>query len=97
MKPAQRKAFNALVKIGAPVFTRDDRPDTFGLSAEGYLSNCPVPREKQNEERIWCDYYNSSFYGAKGFGVDPEVYDIVEAHGLFLEWENPGCLFAWPE
>ena len=98
MKAQERKCFEALVKIGAPVFLRSDLPDTFGVSGEGYFGSCPVPKDKQDEDRIWVDYYNAAHINGDGScpGVCKEICDIVDEHGLYLEWENPACLFAYP-
>ena len=80
MKRRQGLAFTKLKKMGAPVFERSDHPDTFVLSAE---DNC---------DKIWAEYY----YGVQGYPyVDPDVEEVVRSYGLFLEWENPGCLVAY--
>jgi len=78
MKRNYRKAYNALKKIGAPVFERYDHPDRFLLSAE------------ENYTRNWADYWSE--FGAD---VDPEVEEICRKNGIYLEWENPGCLIAY--
>lgn len=80
MKRRQRLAYTKLKKMGAPVRERSDLPDTFYLSAE------------ENDTRTWAEYY----YGLEGYPyVDPDVEEVVRSYGLFLEWENPGCLVAY--
>lgn len=83
MKRQQRYAYNALKKMGAPVFERSDNPDTFGLSAEDYGT----------DELSWADYYGE-FRGGYPW-VDPRAEEIVEKYGLHFEWENAGCLFVY--
>jgi len=92
MKAATRRAYNELKKIGAPVFDsyRDGSPvedNTFKLSAE------------ENYDRSWADYWDEFGFNvdSRTPGVDSEVCKIAAKHGLFFEWENPGCLTAWPE
>ncbi|QGH74780.1 hypothetical protein MAL1_00001 [Bacteriophage DSS3_MAL1] len=79
MKANERKAFNELKAIGAPVIERPegDGDGPFVLSAE------------DNDSRIWADYYSPEF-GL--FGVAQDVTDILESNGLFAEWINPGMV-----
>ena len=82
MKRNYRNAFNALEKIGAPVFERDDR---LFISAE---DNC---------DEMWADYYAmGDGYSCGGalddFGVNNKINAILGKFGLFAEWQNPGCL-----
>lgn len=85
MKSIQRQAFNALRKIGAPVFTRtDDESKTFHISAE----------EMGKDSRMWADYYGSAF-GACYPTHDPRIDAILEPLGLFAEWDDPASLSVW--
>lgn len=77
MKRHARAAFNALKKIGVPVFERSDLP-YFGISAE------------DAESYKWVDYYGE-FRDGYPFIAD-EVTEILDRFNLFAEWENPGAL-----
>lgn len=81
MKRKFKKAYTALKKIGAPVFENEDMNGNFGLSAEN------------NVDRIWADYYRE--FGWPEEGVDAEVLKIMDKHGLYFEWQNPGALIAY--
>lgn len=80
MKRNYRNAYNALKKIGAPLI--DHGGDEFYISAEN------------NVDEIWADYYmmgmGNSF--VDDFGVNKKIGAILDKHGLFAEWQNPGCL-----
>ena len=39
------------------------------------------------------DYYSAS--PAREFGVHPEVLEILEKHGWFAEWQDPGTVFIY--
>lgn len=86
MKRHAKKAFTALKKIGAPVFVRGEGDGEEGphfiISAE------------DNSQRIWADYMETGadLEGGSSFGVCSEVIDILDANGLYCEWENPGAL-----
>lgn len=88
MKQAQRRAYNALKKIGVPVFERDDleQHGTFGISAE------------ENYDTLWADYYETAHldnhYNYQ-FGVHPKITTILDKYDLHAEWDNPGCLSVW--
>ncbi|NJO58780.1 MAG: hypothetical protein HC836_10660 [Richelia sp. RM2_1_2] len=88
MKRNARVAFNALKKIGAPVFESTDY-GFFGISAE------------DNVDETWADFYEAprlerfTVPGGKlvwKSGVSPKITDILEANGLHAEWINPGML-----
>jgi hypothetical protein len=38
----------------------------------------------------WCDYYGE-FSGGYPF-IDPVLEKFAADHGMFWEWENPGCI-----
>ena len=76
MKRNYRNAFNALEKIGAPVFERDD---------------CLFISAESNYDEIWADYYDR-YGSLDDFGVSKKINAILDKYGLFAEWQNPGCL-----
>lgn len=78
MKRKYRDAYNALKTLGVPLFERDDQPGRFFISAE------------HPESDNWCNYYSQRSDWV--FGVHPAVEAVLDQHGLFAEWENPGCL-----
>ena len=79
MKRNFRLAFNALKKLGVPVYERDDMNGRFQISGE------------DPESYKWCDYYA---YNRPGwdFGVNPQVEGNLAKYGLYSEWINPGEL-----
>jgi hypothetical protein len=81
MKRNARSAFNALKKIGAPVYEgKDWGGEYFILSAE------------ENEKEIWADYYDGMNIPGWLFGVNPKVTKVLDKFGLVAEWINPGVL-----
>jgi hypothetical protein len=84
MKRHARKAFNALKKLGAPVLERSDVA-YFVISGE------------DNYKEVWADYYEEFGIHSDSDtpGVDPRICDIIEANGLFMEWETPGGLVVY--
>ena len=80
MKRNMRTAFNALQKMGAPVFDNGDNPGGFKMSAE------------DNSEEIWADFY----YGMHGYPyINERVEQVMADNGVFFEWDNAGCLSAY--
>jgi hypothetical protein len=79
MKKVYVAAFNALKKMGCPVFVNDNNTayGNFSISAE------------ENDQETWAEYYCQS-WGI--FGVSPKIDDTLTSKGLFCEWENPGKL-----
>lgn len=79
MKRNFRLAFNALKKLGVPVYERADMNGRFQISAE------------ESESYKWCDY---NAYNRPGwdFGVNPQIDSVLSKYGLFSEWINPGEL-----
>jgi len=83
-----RKAFNALQKIGAPVFERNDYRAHFILSGE------------DNSDEVWADYWEAASLEKQlecgkivwAFGINQKVHDILTPLGLYAEWINPGML-----
>lgn len=79
MKRNYRTAYNALKKLGCPVFERSDYPDRFLISTE-------YPESDQ-----WANYYaNPAAWGYEN--TSPLLDKILSKSGLFAEWENPACL-----
>jgi len=78
MKRTYLKAFNALKKIGVPVYEREDMNGRFQISAE------------EPDSYKWANYYESP--SSWGFGVNPKIDEILRKFGLFAEWINPGEL-----
>lgn len=77
MKRNARSAFNALKKLGVPVFERTDLMH-FGISAE------------HEESYKFLDYYGE-FRGGYPYIAD-EVTEILDKFNLYAEWENPGAV-----
>jgi len=77
MKRNYVKAFNALKKLGVPVYVREDMNGRFQISAE------------DPESYKWCNYYSEEGWD---FGVNPKIDAVLKKSGLFSEWINPGEL-----
>ena len=80
MKRTYIKAFNALKKLGVPVYVRDDMDGRFQISAE-------VP-----DSFKWLDYHDGDRIPDWVFGVHPKIDNILHNCGLHAEWINPGEL-----
>jgi len=80
MKRMYIKAYNALKKMGVPVYVRDDMDGRFQISAE------------DPESYRWADYYEGDFHQGWIFGVNPKIEETLRKCGLFCEWINPGEL-----
>jgi hypothetical protein len=78
MKKTYIKAYNALKKLGVPVYVRDDMDGRFQISAE------------EPESFEWVNYYASP--SSWVFGVHPEIDKVLKQSSLFAEWINPGEL-----
>ena len=71
-----KRAVNALKKLNIPVFERDGKVFVSAEDSESYK---------------WVDYYaDSRIWG--GDDINPELRNLLKKYGLYLEWENPGCL-----
>jgi hypothetical protein len=81
MKRNYRTAYNALKKLGCPVFERSDYPDHFLISAE------------EPESHQWADYY-ANYAQWDGEKTSPVLDKILRKNGLFAEWETSGCLIV---
>jgi hypothetical protein len=82
MKRNHRLAFNALKKIGAPVYQRSDI-ENFQISAEGIAGD-------YDRDTLWADYYSGMNIPDWDFGINPLITDILRKYGLHAEWINPG-------
>jgi hypothetical protein len=80
MKKQYRYAYNALKKLGVPVYIRDDMDGRFQISAE------------DAESYKWCDYYDGIYRDDWDFGVNPIIEKVLAKYGLHSEWINAGEL-----
>ncbi len=76
MKREYIKAFNALKKMGVPVYVREDMNGRFQISAE------------EPDSYLWVDNYNGRSDWV--FGVNPKLNAVLSKCGLFAEWINGG-------
>ena len=85
MKRAYIKAFNALKKLGVPVYEHGDDNGNFSISAED-----------ENSE-LWVNYYagcgSFDFWG--GDNVSPKLTKVLDNCKLYAEWVNPGRLSVY--
>lgn len=77
------KAWNALDKIGVPMFD-DGESRTFRISAEHNF-------DPEFGNTVWADYYEN-LPDEWEFGVNPKIIKTLRKFGLFAEWLNPGEL-----
>lgn len=76
-----KKAFDELKALGAPVIDRDD---------EGHFV---ISGESNTGDVIWADYYKEyQMSYLDDFGVHKDINTVLEKHGLYAEWANPGYL-----
>ena len=78
MKRQFRLAYNALQKLGVPVYEREDLNGRFNISAE----------EPNSCE--WCSFYSRN--PEWDFGVNPVLEKVLNKYGLRSEWINAGEL-----
>jgi len=86
MKRAHRLAFNALKKIGAPVYERSDI-ENFQISAEGLSSSA---YKGYKPDVLWADYYDGQMIPDWNFGINPLIDEVLGRYGLHAEWINAG-------
>jgi len=79
MKQKFRRAYDALQRMGVPVYERPDMDGRFHINAEA------------EDSYKWADYWSSG-KTAWEFGVNPRVENTLRRHGLYSEWVNPGEL-----
>jgi hypothetical protein len=75
------RAFQELKQIGAPV-------NHFGQGWGG-RALFSISGE-QNYDETWADYYDEFDIGE--FGVNSKIVAVLDKHGLYAEWQNPGVL-----
>ena len=81
MKRNIRAAYTKLKALGAPVYEGGwNGEDTFRISGE------------DNGSTVWADYYEEYVPSGWEFGVNPVITKVLDKHGLFAEWCNPGVL-----
>jgi hypothetical protein len=78
MKRHYRYAYNALKKMGVPIFIHRDDENRFDISAEDTNSS------------EWVNYWDHP--EGWPFGVHPKIDDVLSQRGLHAEWINPGHL-----
>ena len=78
MKRQYRFAFNALKKMGVPVFIHRDDENRFDISAEEINSS------------EWVNYWHHP--EGWPFGVHPKIDEVLSLRGLHAEWINAGHL-----
>jgi len=74
-------AFAALKKAGVPVYVHPDDRGNFSIDAERAASD------------RWVNFYTTRTDWA--FGVSPELDTLLDTHGLYAEWVNPGRLAVY--
>jgi hypothetical protein len=80
MKRQFRYAYNALKKLGVPVYEREDLNGRFNISAE-------EPNSYQ-----WLDFYEGYRMPNWDFGINPIITEVLNKYGLWAEWQNAGEL-----
>jgi hypothetical protein len=81
MSPQAKKAFDELKALGVPVIDRDDE------------SHFVISGEENTGDVIWADYYKEyQMSYLDDFGVHKDINAVLEKHGLYAEWANPGYL-----
>ena len=81
MKRHARTAYEALKKMGVPMYVHEGESYHFLISGE------------ENYTTVWADYWNEfGLPTLDDFGVDKRINAVLEKNGLFAEWQNPGCL-----
>jgi hypothetical protein len=80
MRKQYRLAFNALKKLGVPVYEREDMDGRFQISAE------------DPESYKFLDYYEGYLMPDWDFGVSPTIEKTLAKYGLHSEWINAGEL-----
>ena len=87
MKAHARKAYNELVKIGAPVMEEPWNDGHFRISGECNCAGTFGGNKVQDE--LWADYWEQGF---GEFGVNTKITETLSKHGLYPEWQNAGVL-----
>jgi hypothetical protein len=77
------KAFNALKKMGVPVYEHGDDNGNFSISAEASGAD------------QWASYYDGYLIW-NGESTNPALDSTLRQFGLYAEWVNPGRLAVYP-
>ena len=85
MKREFKSAYTKLAKLGCPVYEHTDDNGRFSISAE------------DSESYKWCDYYDGYWMDGWDFGINPKITEILNQHGLWAEWQNPGRLVIFKD
>lgn len=85
MKRQYRLAYNALEKLGVPVYERDDMNGRFQISAE------------EPDSYKWLDFYEGDRMPDWIFGVHPKIDEVLSKYGLRSEWINAGELGVYED
>lgn len=88
MKRNARAAYNALVKIGAPVMAEPWGSGYFRISGEMNFQDGEFGGNKV-KNNLWASYEDYSF---GEFGVSMEIINTLNKYDLYAEWCNPGVL-----
>ena len=80
MKRQFRLAYNALKKLGVPVYEREDLNGRFNISAE------------DSNSYQWLDFYEGYRMPNWDFGINPRITEVLDKYGLWAEWINAGEL-----
>ena len=89
MKRNHRLAFNALKKIGCPVYERSDI-ENFQISAEGIY-------DYYDRDTVWADYYDGYRILDWEFGINPLITNTLRKYNLHAEWINAGELGVYED
>jgi len=82
-----KKAFDALVAIGAPVVNPE------GTGYDQYThDNCQFIMDAEQGKDEFLNYYPASYQTWYNGTYSDEVHAILEEHGLYGEWANPAVL-----
>ena len=85
------EALKELQAIKAPVFVHEDSEYHFVISGECNFA-------PQYGDEYWADYYVMTDGGSKcldDFGVSPKLNEILNKHGLYAEWNDPGTIHVY--
>lgn len=97
MKRNERKAFNALQKMGVPVYDRGEGNAAFTVSTEDYYdfggNQVRAGDCYRDEVREYCDL-NGNIINM--WGIQQHIHDILNANGLYTEWWNGGMFGVYP-
>lgn len=99
-----RKSLPAHALAAADELLALDAPVYLHLAGENGAHFIVGAERRSNDEPLWCDYYQEEVIEAwstpdksdpsrrilNDSGIRTEMLDILDKHGLFAEWINPG-------